>query len=327
MNTAPSPADVPNSNVEAFPPQPRLRIVEKLAAAEADVVKMSDRVSAAIADAQADKKKRKPRAKKPDPLLQQASKASDTQANAQDATGASPLETDPVADAQASAAGPALLLDTVVATALPPSGGDVSLREVLGRAFAWLVFGLIAVTLLLAGAMSAARASGNNNGPTCVGNNACPTSSGNTTNAPVATGGQGGDAAAVAIAGSSSSSKSGAVAVGVNDNRSSAASNQSQGQDQGQAQSLTYVNERAPVSTAQAPAVMGECQSKIGLGGQGVDGAGALGIPISKNHCRIIAYGNWLLVNVGKSAAIRFMCAESDAMAEAIGTAACTAKD
>lgn len=179
MNTAPTPATP--DNIETFPTQPRLRVVQKLAEAEADVVNMTQRVGAAIADAQAakaakkadePKRERKPRAKKPDPLLQQqASKASDTQANAQDATGALPLETDPVADAQASAAGPALLLDTVVATALPPSGGDVSLREVLGRAFAWLVFGLIAVTLLLAGAISAARASGNNNGP--IGTAAC----------------------------------------------------------------------------------------------------------------------------------------------------------
>lgn len=154
MNTATAPID-PATNVEQFPTPPRLRVVEKLAEAEADVVAISERVEVAIEKArkprakkitadEAPRRARKPRAPKVDPILQ-ASRANDTQANA-DASGVSALaDSEPASDAQAPDVGSEILLGTVAGTALPEPPNWFS------RIRPSLVFGLLAAIAVMVG--------------------------------------------------------------------------------------------------------------------------------------------------------------------------------
>jgi hypothetical protein len=113
------------TNVVDLPPAPRLRVVKEIEAAERSVTELSERVRAVLADNQPTRKPRKPsepkkpRAKKADPILE-ASRTNDTRPT--DVTGVHVLaEPDPVAEPIASAAGPELLLSTVLDTAQPPA--------------------------------------------------------------------------------------------------------------------------------------------------------------------------------------------------------------
>ena len=112
-----------------------------------------------------------------------------------------------------------------------------------------------------------------------------------------------------------------------NSNKQTQGQGQDQGQGQGQALNYTNINPRQPVATAIAPSAIGNCQSMIGAAGQGIDGAGSGIIPISRNWCRTINEANWLKDNLGVATATRFMCEQSDAMAEAIGDARCNATE
>lgn len=80
----------------------------------------------------------------------------------------------------------------------------------------------------------------------------------------------------------------------------------------------TNINPQAPVNTAVAPSASGDCRSMLGFGFQGDDAGASIGIPISSNWCRIQNQANWLLLNVGRQAAIKFLCVEVDAIEDVL---------
>ena len=169
-------------------------------------------------------------------------------------------------------------------------------------------------------------------GSTCIGSGSCPTTTNNTTNAPVANGGAGGQggqggaggagglggsASAVAVAASSSASASSVKSENknTNDNRSAANSNQGQlqGQLQGQeqGQTVTWVNPRAPVSTAAAAALATSseaCMGSSSIGGQGVGFGLSFGTTWENEDCKLRKQAGLLYAVGAPEAAKELLC-------------------
>jgi hypothetical protein len=169
---------------------------------------------------------------------------------------------------------------------------------------------LTAIALLLATPALADPPAGNTN---CNGNGSCgSTTTHNTTNAPVANGGQGGTGIGVGVGiGKGGNATSGASAS----SSSGASSNQHQGQvqvqGQDQDQAVTWINPRAPVSTAQAAALATSpeaCMGSSSIGGQGVGFGLSIGSTWENEDCKLRKGAGLLFAMGAKGAAKEMLC-------------------
>lgn len=152
-------------------------------------------------------------------------------------------------------------------------------------------------------------------GSTCIGSGSCPSTSTTTTNAPVANGGAGGTATSASSAASVAAAAVVSKNENNNDNRSAAHSNQGQlqGQLQGQeqGQSVTYINPRAPVSTAAAAALATSseaCMGSSSIGGQGVGFGLSFGTTWENEDCKLRKQAGLLFAVGAPEAAKELLC-------------------